>query len=188
MTHDFCSSAAGRVGAREYFCKPCGCGPFHDKQSVETHISGRRHVEAAKKWGCPPVEPVKPEATDPSDPLAPGPVLRATPEASEAPEAPAHASEMLRHEMALAGLCGLTAPDSDVSDYEGPSAAEILREEMAKAKLCSSISPSPASPPPATDADEDSPSHGAVEVLRSILEESGSQGPCKGICGCVTLL
>ncbi|CAE7897483.1 unnamed protein product [Symbiodinium microadriaticum] len=112
VTHDFCSSAAGRVGQREYFCQPCGCGPFHDIASVETHIAGRRHAEAAKKCGCPPVDATEPKAQ------------------KEKPQGKSSAAELLRREMALVGLCSLTPPDlSEVSSgcKSSSEAVEILR-------------------------------------------------------------
>ena len=112
VTHDFCSSAAGRVGQREYFCQPCGCGPFHDIASVEMHIAGRRHAEAAKKWGCPAL-------VDATEPRA---------QKAQKPQGKSSAAE-LRREMALVGLCSLTPPDlSEVDSSKSSSeAVEILR-------------------------------------------------------------
>ena len=163
VTHDFCSSAAGRVGQREYFCKLCGCGPFHDKQSVETHIFGRRHAEEAKKWGYPPLQPAEAQIAK----------LSQDSEESTSPASAISAADMLRREMASAGLCLPTAPDLEIlDDYGGRTAAEIFREEMARAKLCSCAfaSAEPSQSFERAGMDEASLC-GAAHILHGILKE-----------------
>eukprot|EP00434_Breviolum_minutum_P036236 symbB.v1.2.032102.t1/scaffold3808.1/size49906/2 len=51
---DFCSSDS----FGQYFCKACGVGPFHDLNSVVTHINGRKHREKSS------IEPSKPALKD----------------------------------------------------------------------------------------------------------------------------